>query len=207
MKTNYTGPIEEVEVMEKVIISKEQAEAIESIKDKDYAINILALQKRPDHVLATLEISQIAKLLYGSVGYEIEPEQPKFKAGDKVLVLEDNSIFTLDERKFEHDRSEFGNAWSAKGVLGWIGENQFHLATSEEIYWLEKLNRDKVADFRKGDVIKCEDKFLQVFENMGCDIYGSHISPEFAGKLYSDGSLYALSPAESFKPFPKEDAE
>lgn len=194
----------EVAEVEKVVLTKDQATELESFKRLGCSLEDWVNNKNnpvePYSVIHDLSLDQMAKVLYHPDGYEVE--QPKFKAGDKVMLW--GGVVTLKD-----SRELLGSvAWSVEENNGvHLYASDLVRATPEEVYWLGTLGREKVGDFRKGDVIKCGDKFLQVFENMGCDIYGSHISPEFAGTLYSDGSLYAISPAESFKPLPKEEAE
>lgn len=188
MNKKYTGPIEEVKIVEKVMLTKEQADAIEEIKDKDYAINILALQKRPDHVLATLEISQIAKLLYGLVEYEIEPAKSKFEAGDKVLTRNSKVVVTLDNPLLNMP------AWfvmSEPNKCEWIYTKDFRHATPEEIYWLETLGRDYVGDFREGDVYIDNEGEPQILEK------DRHV--DLAKDWYAAGDFKGIFPAASFK--------
>ena len=170
--------------MEKVTLTKEQVSAIEEIKDKDYAINILALNKRPDHPLASLEMSLIAKLLYGLVEYEVEPEKPKFKIGDKVIFQ--NKLMTLDIK------ASTTNAWYGNSDY-FMFANEFRHATTEEIYWLETLRRDFVGDFRIGDTVEAEGhKMIKI-----TDAYLLKCAKQWD----RDELIIGIYPAESFKPY------
>ncbi|WP_017797598.1 hypothetical protein [Oceanobacillus kimchii] len=74
--------------MEKVKVTKEQAEEIEDIKEGgkqqvDYAIAIHPYNKRPDLKIAQMSTGDFARALLIENGYEIESE---FKKGDYVMV-------------------------------------------------------------------------------------------------------------------------
>lgn len=199
----YSGPIEKVESVEKVKLTYEQAEAIEIYKALRYTIETFVNTKQSFGMsfksLKSLSVDDFASALL--IGYEIE--QSKFQPGDKVLVFEDNRIFILDERKLEHDRSEFGNAWKAEGVLGWIGEKQFRHATPEEIYWLETLGREKVGDYYYGDILTSSDHIPFVISNK-TDTGAGFIDKRDADEFRRKFNLKGLLPAESYKAFPKE---
>lgn len=126
--------------VEKVKITQEQANAIERIKDKDYAINVLVAGKRPDNPLCELEVSELAKAFY--IGYEVEPE---FKVGDWAYNKQTNRVFQVIDGLSENMNNE---------------ANREHLrhATDEEISkekerrWWAKHGRG-VWELKKNDVI------------------------------------------------------
>lgn len=194
MNAKYRGPIEEVKLVEKVKITRKQEEAIKEIKDKDYAINILALQKRPDHALATLGISVVAKLLYGIVEFEVQSERPKFQPGDIIIDLSVEGCPLI--RVHTVGATEVFGTWGNK-YQTCVHKVNARLATPEEIYWLETLNRDSVKDFRIGDVYIDRECRAEVLEK------DRHL--QLAQIWYADGDFRGLYPADAFKPFPKED--
>ena len=135
--------------MKKVILTKEQAEAIKQIKDIDYAINIHAFNKRPGSPLAELQTSEIARALY--IGYEVEPE---FKVGDWVYHQSDGIVSQITRVNFN---KLVPDAINTDGHKGWISCEDIRHATSEEIkqekerrFW-EKHGRE-VKEYRKGDL-------------------------------------------------------
>ena len=197
--TKYNGPIKEVKLVEKVTLTKEQAEAIEFIKTVGYSndnmvnSHVTGWSATNTAVLNVLKVSEMAKALY--IGYEIEPEKPKFQPEDKVLfhASKKPKINTLK------DKSPFDdNAWTTKEG-SCIDEEDFSKATQEEVYWYETLNRETVKNFRIGDIYIDREYRAEILEN------DRHV--QLAQIWYADGDFKGLYPAESFKTFPKEQGD
>lgn len=156
--------------MSKVILTKEQAKFVEKYK----AVRGLA--------------EKLSKAI--SEGYEVESE---FNAGDKVL-------FTASKKPVINnlkDKSPFdcGDWMTKEGSC--IGESDFRHATPEEVYWLETLGRDSIADFKHGDIfIDAEGAEL---------VLGGMWELNDAAQWYKDSDFKGIYPAESFKRYPQED--
>lgn len=71
-------------------------------------------------------------------------------------------------------------------------------ATKEEIYWLETLGRNKVADFQDGDVYVDSN-------GDATKIDGEEVQIEDAVAMYNEKDFIGLYPVDSFKRFPMED--
>lgn len=149
---------------EKVKVTREQAEAIEEIKDIDYAINIHSFNKRPDSPLADMKTSELARALF--VGYEVEPE---FKENDWVYVevpkeelpnvyqimRVDNYSVNLDRLYGNHKKNEIRHATP-----------QEIAAEKERRFW-KKHGRD-VWELKNGDLLTSDDDdYVEVFEGFG----------------------------------------
>lgn len=193
---------------EKVLLTAEQAEAIENMKNDchwndDSFINSHARNENSDggeswtdeyHPLNKLSVSELAKVLY--IGYEIE--KPKFKAGDyvfvnwasgrdihRVLKVNDNGDVVLDQQypRNCHPRMELVQP-----------------TTTEEAYWLGELGRKCVGDFKDGDIYIKQDN--------GCYLVGSDVFAERASDWYEDDDNFkGIYPAESFRPYPQEESK
>lgn len=146
---------------EKVVLTKEQAKAIEEIKDIDYAINIHSFNKRPDSPLADIKTSTLARALF--VGYEVEPE---FKVGDWVYDIQYNKVARIDHRGVDDNR-----VWVDDEDFNFFAIVNIRHATPEEIAE-EKERRlfaehgRKVWELKKYDRIKCKstDKEYEILD-------------------------------------------
>lgn len=133
--------------MEKVKVTREQAKAIEKIKDIDYAINIHSFKKRPDSPLVDMSTARLARALF--VGYEVEPE---FLVGDTVIHKETGVIEEVDGYMttiLEKHSDKYRHATPSE------------IAEEKERRWWAKHGRD-VWELRQGDVIYDEDENLVV---------------------------------------------
>lgn len=134
--------------------------------------------------------------------YEIESEKPKFLPGDKVvykeggLFINGNGFAVIRAHDRENNVVEFDESFNHP--MKFLDGNRIRLATPEEIYWLETLGRDKVGDFRVGDVYNVDDRNIKIFDS-------NTISK--AKNWYEDGLFTGIYLAESFKPFPKEEQQ
>lgn len=199
---------------EKVVLTQEQVNAIElwlsNYKDKDQLLMIQYFVKVKEADASTegwigdykpmkeLSISQLARAIH--VGYEIE--KPKFQAGDKIIHC--NEIFTLEEK---HNLIDSKVYWSFKEAAGTIDESYLTKATEEEIYWLHKLGRKRVPDFHVGDAIATyEDEDLDIVVSEDCYVNGK-VGIRNAGDWFESGIIKGIYPAESFKPFRKDEAK
>lgn len=138
--------------VKKVKLTQEQANAIERIKDKDYAINVLVAGKRPDNPLCELEVSELAKAFY--IGYEVEPE---FKVGNWAVWRSTEGIDVIKQiEKVEGYR--IWADWLDEGSLLFAPSDEIRHATPEEISkekerrWWAKHGRG-VWELKKNDVI------------------------------------------------------
>lgn len=184
---------------EKVILTKEQADGLEAFKKLRSSLEEWMHDRKDPNaarsIIHELTFDQIARALL--IGYEIEPEQPKFKAGDKVIwSSRDGNITELCE--LDRERTGEGEKcwWCTDG--DWATEKQMRLATPEEIYWLETLGREKVGDFRENDTFVGHDRSFFIL---------NEIDIEDAQIWYKDGALKGLYPAESFKRYPQEESK
>lgn len=179
---------------EKVKLTKEQAEAIEVFlddngNDKEHLVDWFVANRDYRYsvdleyrALANLNTSILSKALY--IGYEVEET---FKAGDKVVITEKgNEIFTLSN-PLVGQPAWFFMANSTK----WAYEEDLRLATPEEIYWLETLGREKVGDFRIGDVYIDNEGEPQILEK------DRHV--DLAKDWYAAGDFKGIFPTASFK--------
>lgn len=196
MNTNYNGPIEEVEIVEKVVLTEQQAAAIKFYRSQHFANGeILGVHfngNAEDINDISIATDKLVAALYE--GYEIEPEQPKFQPGDKVIHTDGriaDTIFTLKNKMPVKETAwEFENG-------GWDYEKVCRHATPEEIFWLDTLGRNEVGDFREGDI------YVNSFGRASA-IDKAGISLESAKKAYDQNAFQGIYPAESFRPFKKE---
>lgn len=192
----YNGPIEEVKLVEKVTLTKEQANAMKVFlddngNDKEHLVDWFVANRDFRHSvdieyrgLADLKTSTLSKALY--IGYEIE--QPNFYIGDKVVTPHQGIMPVHDV---------LGDVLVFMGGGYMYKKETCHHATAEEIFWLKTLGRKKVMDFRGGDVLMDEDGSAY-----SLDI---QMSEKEIIKLYKEGNYFVgLYPAEAFRPFPKE---
>ncbi|MDX1769926.1 MAG: hypothetical protein R3328_00225 [Planococcaceae bacterium] len=181
--------------MSKVVLTKEQGEAIEVLKSapRDHWGYVAERMKEKSfshdyEPFNHMMLDDVIKAYYE--GYEIE--QPKFEVGDWVV------------RKGKVQQIKFVLASCAIGQefyyetdkIGVVYKSEIRHATKEEIFWAE-LGRE-VGEFKKGDVVvtngfnssyKLESK--QDFLDIARDYKGDYIK--------------GFYPAESFKPFPTGD--
>lgn len=145
--------------MKKVILTKEQANAIEEIKKGDeggitYG-NIKTLFHKqwthpPFNSLNTLNTKEFLDALY--IGYEVKPE---FKVGDWVYHQSDGIVSQITRVNFN---KLVPDAINTDGHKGWISCEDIRHATSEEIKqekerrWWEKHGRE-VWELKDGDVL------------------------------------------------------
>jgi len=191
--------------MKKVKLTKEQEKAIQERKFNyfetdefliDFQYFIHSDSNKDDtsycnehECLNDITPIDLAKALL--VGYEIE--QPKFKVGDWVLYKYDSATrmtTKIIDIQYEHNRVQFEN------VSGWKAIHEIErLVTKEEIFWAE-LGRE-YREFRNDDIIILQGE-------LGFKIHhGRQVS--VAINQWEKGKVTGIYPAESFKPFPKDD--
>lgn len=147
--------------MEKQILTREQAEALNEIFEKaaftkDELIDLYA-ETGLYRSLRELSVSELAKALY--IGYEVEPE---FKVGDWVYNEKAGTVARVGER---YDGGEW--VWVDDEEFTFYSVNDTRHATPEEIEkekerrWWAKHGRD-VWELRKGDLLL--DNYLKVVE-------------------------------------------
>ena len=184
----------------KVVLSKEQAEAIEFAKEFRVWDFDDFMEHYPNykgkHVVALKTVTR-KRLAYALLnGYEIE--QPKLKVGDWAFWNDTRGIaktpFIL---KAASGGNFFPDMWPSPYCGGEsLTLSELRFATSEEIktekerrFWAD-FGR-KVGEFKEQDT--------------GFDFEG-HVVPGYAAltKVYKNGELQGFYPAESFKRFPKD---
>lgn len=172
----------------KVVLTKEQAEAIEKYKLMSWDVsNFIAVKDQWTSKYAplkTLTVDEMAIALY--VGYEIE--QPKIEVGDWVVRTKYGfhgvkRVSSIDHRYLKVEEDD----------VSYLLENTRH-ATKEEIFWAE-LGRES-GELRIGDVYCYENGISYSIDNQD--------RLEMVKNRYKKGSLKGFYPAESFKPFPKD---
>lgn len=185
-----------MESVSKVVLTKEQVDAIEKRKlyfndsDErliDFQYHIHSDSNTDDtkycndsECLNDISPIDLAKALL--IGYEIE--QPKFEVGDIVTHVKGafkgaKSLIFVGEDLVKIKGEE---------VTLFLLENIRH-ATKEEIFWAE-LGRE-VGEFREGDVrIKHNGDAIVV------------CNEDYANEHYKKGNLKGFYPSNSFKPFP-----
>ena len=200
--------------MEKVILTQEQAEAIEYMRKKDdfytddsfldaHAKNKQIIGLESDDIgeewggqycsLNDLSVSKLSRVLH--IGYEIEPEKPKFQPGDKVLYQAEYGeakIFTLIEE------SNYQGDWKVEKSNGCILGERFRHATPAEIKWYETLGRKSIGDFHYGDVAVGLDEDMYLV-GMG------EISIQDAKDMHKKGLFKGIYPIGSYSRLPKEE--
>lgn len=179
--------------MEKVVLTKEQAEAIENRSNIESALHYHATSRWTDkrnECLNRLSLEKFARALL--VGYEIE--KPKFKPGDKVIRLD--GLCFAGFKNIEIVERVKENSITLSNDLQYSHDFMRH-ATPEEIYWLEELGRKEIGDFQEGD--KYVDRAgLTMTATCRNDI------ADFK-KYYEKGDFKGIYPVESFKSFNKEE--
>lgn len=196
------------EESEKVVLTKEQVEAIKTFlndngNDELHLIDWHNATRSPYTVdieyrpLVDLKASKLATALF--IGYEIEEPTPQFERGDKVVIWK--RIITLgDFRIFEGKRQ-----WAMKEPpFMWVDEEDLTKPTQDEIYWLHDLNRDYVQDFREGDVVivkKNNETYVVTNESIG----NHNCTPYDATFWYQKDLIKYIYPVESRKVYRKEE--
>ena len=142
--------------MEKVKLTREQAEEIERYKKNgdeqiDYMIDGHIYDKRPDLKISTLKTSELARALY--IGYEVEET---FKVRDCVVLNDGKIVEIIAEESFTV-------------VVAWIINGQMYRdqinkslikrhATKQEKWWAKhgrkpwKIREDDILVCPRGDV-------------------------------------------------------
>lgn len=198
---------------EKVKLTQEQADALKIYKDAGHNLAVFAANRRgfhgPYESLKTLSIDELGRVLYEPNSYEVEPQ---IKHGYWVkAVLQGNDYITygkIDTEAFEDfvfDYLKQNNEW------GRIRKHKddLELMTPEEIK-LEKNRRlwksigREVGELKEKDLVVYENKYFRLFNNMGCEIYGFHMDPVYASKLFDHGNINGFYPSESFIFFESE---
>lgn len=191
---------------EKPVLTKEQAAALEAALQEDRPDQILKRAAR-DHEtwffdcqpLNYLELPVLAKALY--VGYEVE--EVAYLPGDMV-VYKNGGLFANGKRiatVHAHDRENRAVMFDStfNHPLNTMGTKQLRKATEEEIFWLHKLGRDKIGDFKYNDVFVDKDgKSYLLRDAHPADGYRGLDDADF---WYESGDFKGIYPAESFKPF------
>lgn len=186
--------------MEKVVLTKEQFEAIKWLQGEEYTFDDILnghsyWSAENTACLNALKVSEMAKILYTG-NYEIE--KPKFQPGDyvfvnwasgrdihRVLKVNDNGEVVLDQEypRNCHPRMELVQP-----------------TTTEEAYWLGELGRKCLGDFKDGDIY--------IKKNNDCYLVGSDVFAERASDWYEDDDNFkGIYPADAFKPFSKEESK
>ncbi|WP_145990725.1 hypothetical protein [Planomicrobium sp. MB-3u-38] len=184
--------------MEKVKLTKEQADAIENRSDVESALNYHATTKWTDkrnESLNRLTLEQFARALL--IGYEIEPEQPKFQLGSEVIDVNSKNcpVITVTNQDGKHLYGYWGSH-----ITTCVQKKNARFATPEEIFWKKTLGRDEVGAFHYGDIVVTD---LNVPIKVGeYDVPGRLIGLERTLKFYRNKSLNGIYPAESFKAIP-----
>ena len=147
--------------MSKVVLTKEQAEAIETLKKEKSFREIIKLNlhantwggtyvEKPKRIIVKMNFDDLIKALY--IGYEVKPE---FKVGDWVYHQSDGIVSQITRVNFNKLVSD---AINTDGHKGWISCEDIRHATSEEIKqekerrWWEKHGRE-VWELKEGDIL------------------------------------------------------
>lgn len=195
--------------MEKVVLTKGQVNSMKAFlddngNDKEHLVDWFVANRDFRYSvdieyrgLADLKTSTLSKALY--TGYEIEPEKPKFKPGDKI-VNDDKTPIQGNKLIATYDGQNYIGLHFLKDIAGgFIGRN-FRLATPEEIKWYEKLGRKFIGDFHYGDVAVGLDEHLYLV-GMG------EISIQEAKDMYNHGLFKGIYPIGSYSRLPKEESK
>lgn len=200
---------------EKVKLTSVQVDAIEHLKKGKFSDESIidAHVRNPngwtlDENVALNRMPLIKLVDALRIGYEVEPQ---FKVGDWVvrttnqeddrLPFRTGRLFKiqnalngryLDKEEFRHDPEALRHA-----TLEEIK------AEKERRLW-KSIGRE-VGELKERDIVIYENKYFRLFNNMGCEIYGFHMDPVYASKLYGHGNIKDFYPAESFISFESED--
>src|SRR5690606_7597917 len=141
--------------------------------------------------LNDLNIEDFLKAFH--IGYEVE--KTKLVNGDKVVYPKVGDIGTVKgDMVFWND----GSKTEVDYTMLLIEDGDMNLATEEDIYWLETLNRDKIFGFKIGDAILDDDGRITP---LATDYQVSHAVEYFTDR---PSRFKAIYPVESLKRF-KED--
>ncbi|MEK3995660.1 hypothetical protein MKY29_12965 [Psychrobacillus sp. FSL K6-2365] len=196
---------------EKVKLTQEQAEAIEYLKKGKFSDESIigAHARNPNGWILEANVNlnrmPLLKLVDAlRIGYEVEQQ---FKVGNWVVRKTNQEDERLPFRT--------GRVFKIKGFINghYLDNEEFRhdsealrYATSEEIkaeierqLW-KSIGRE-VGELKENDLVIYENKYFRLFKNMGCEIYGFHMDPVYASKLYGNGNLKGFYPAESFISF------
>lgn len=192
----------------KVVLTKEQARAIEELKSKGGRDNLEYIARRKfknDDFLYgyipfnTMELDVIAKALL--IGYEIE--KPKVKIGEWATNPVCNHTFLVyavtDNQVVRKEDAEFWDSGRTSEVR-WYPIETTITCTKEEIFWAE-LGRNK-NEIRVDDILL--DVHGELFRVNDELILTSDIYESTALEWLKVGRLKTFYPAESFKEFPKD---
>lgn len=177
---------------EKVVLTQEQAKLIEELKGVAYAVNLLDMGNK--YPLSELKVSELVRAFNGH--YEVE--KPKFKTGDKVVTVweKDNSFYILGTPYPEISDFEKGKGWHLVNQPYGIQEENIRHATPDEIFWLHELGRGKIFEYKEGDIfVNTNGVHIEIKEKM---------RPAELNLILSMKNCKGIYPAESFKPFKKE---
>jgi len=200
---------EEKEMNNKIQITEEQAEALESFKNFVYGGGYIEhfVTVRDNWVdkykpLKDFTVDEFARLMYEPNGFEVIEDEPKhvYKVGDYVFFPEDTVYKLIKElepykgiQRFKDETIENG-----KKAQGSLTVNNVRPATQEEInsykeaeYWAS-FGRE-VAEFKAGDgFIDSNGRSFQI---------GEFISIEKAKDWYEDKDFLGLFPSEHYKKY------
>lgn len=181
----------EVATMEKVLLTPQQADQVESI----------ITERSTWTELTDLSREELGAALSGN--YELIPEPPKFLPGHYVLRKDGHPIDwkkrigVIDRKvKFSYETVSVNGGEFTRH----IHRSKLRHATPEEYYWLEELGREKVGGFLEGDVILALGSTYRYGVNGDFD----YIGEETANKWREEGKINGIYPTQSYKPFPKE---
>lgn len=150
--------------MSKVVLTKEQAEAIETLKKEKSFREIIWLNlnantwggtyvEKPKRIIVKMNFDDLIKALY--IGYEVEPE---FKAGDWVVNTSSGYIKLIEN---EREANFLNNDYIKYHELRHATAEE--IATEKERRWWEKNGRE-VWELKEGDILisKKTDKVYEV---------------------------------------------
>lgn len=178
---------------EKVIITEEQANALENFRNKYDSASLVGSHiidsfNKEDgcQSLAKSRIStdDLIRALY--IDYEVL--SITLKEGDKLIYPKVSSIGTVEGNMvYWDDNAETELDYTIK----LMESGELRMATEEDIFWLEEMNRNSVPDFRKHDIY--------VDNNMDTWLLGKDITVDKAHEIYQDGDFLGVYPTDSFK--------
>lgn len=193
--------------MDKVKLTREQAEAIKNLSttwDENYFLEAHAERIKRRGYLSTnlmclndLSLSDLAKVLFSTDGYEIE--QPKFQPGAEVIDMTSKNCPVITVTN--HDEKHLFGYWG-DDVRTCLQKKNARLATPEEIYWKKTLGRERVGDFRIGDIVL--NKLLHPYVVRKETDGATRVSRDKAYEMYKDEKLFSIYPASSEKEISKE---
>ena len=162
---------------EKVVLTKEQAKAIERWADKEQLIIakvVGLLEHGLDEPLYALTTKELIQALF--IGYEVEPE---FKVGDWfVYIGKDGEVAEYIKKGFTGQVEAVHYGFITDGYHRFYNSEIRHATPSEiaeekERRWWKELGRE-VGEFRKGDIGIHAGELLEVPEFAPDDDYILH---------------------------------